>query len=195
MSWFGQVEGDTWQMDVNAVVAGIGLGIIRHYKVRVTHRSRLLSLIADITSWAKHEPIRETEFMTKWKNAVGDAFEPVVSLQLLSVRPLSQVFFEDGWIADTNTRARRQGNYLRNTSDVSGATLSYLAASTLPTDPAARFAELFLTRPRWKSDEVVPFLSDIAVNSKERDRLLLKYARTVTTPEGTWYTARVGYHN
>ncbi|KAN0090893.1 Sister chromatid cohesion protein Dcc1 [Tylopilus felleus] len=150
MSWFGQVEGDTWQMDVNAVVAGIGLGIIRHYK---------------------HEPIRETEFMTKWKNAVGDAFEPVVSLQLLS------------------------GNYLRNTSDVSGATLSYLAASTLPTDPAARFAELFLTRPRWKSDEVVPFLSDIAVNSKERDRLLLKYARTVTTPKGTWYTARVGYHN
>lgn len=88
-----------------------------------------------------------------------------------------------------------QGNYLRHPSDVSGASLSYLAAPTLPTDPAARFAELFLTRSRWKSDEIEPFLSDIAVNSKERDKLLLKYARAMTTPEGTWYTARVGYNN
>ncbi|KAH0827514.1 sister chromatid cohesion protein Dcc1 [Lanmaoa asiatica] len=150
MSWFGQVEEDTWKMDINAVVAEIGLGILRHYK---------------------HEPILETEFMSKWKNAVGDAFESVVSLQLLS------------------------GNYLRNPSDVSRTTLSYLAASTLPTDPAARFAELFLTRPRWKSDEIEPFLSDIALNSKERDKLLLKYARAMSTPEGTWYTARVGYNN
>ncbi|KAI9572170.1 sister chromatid cohesion protein Dcc1 [Boletus coccyginus] len=143
MSWFGQVEEGTWKMDVNAVVAEIGSGILRHYK---------------------HEPILETEFMTKWKNAVGDAFESAVSLQLLS------------------------GNYLRNASDVSGATLSYLAASTLPTDPAARFAELFLTRARWKNDEIEPFISDIALNSKERDKLLLKFART-------WYTARVGYNN
>ncbi|KAF8558056.1 hypothetical protein OG21DRAFT_1504749 [Imleria badia] len=150
MSWFGQVGEGTWKMDVKAVVAEIGLGILRHHK---------------------HEPILETEFMTKWKNAVGDAFESAVSLQLLS------------------------GNYLRNPSDISGATLSYLAASTLPTDPAACFAELFLTRPRWKSDEIEPFLSDVAVNSKERDRLLLKYARAMTTPEGTWYTARVGYSN
>lgn len=33
MSWFGQVEKGTWKMDVDAVVAEIGLGIIRHYKV------------------------------------------------------------------------------------------------------------------------------------------------------------------
>lgn len=33
MSWFGQVEEGTWKMDVNTVVAEIGLGIIRHYKV------------------------------------------------------------------------------------------------------------------------------------------------------------------
>lgn len=33
MSWFGQVEDGTWKMDANAVVAEIGLGIIRHYKV------------------------------------------------------------------------------------------------------------------------------------------------------------------
>ncbi|KAF8441493.1 sister chromatid cohesion protein Dcc1 [Boletus edulis BED1] len=135
---------NTWKMDVNAVVAEIGLGIIRHYK---------------------------TEFMTKWKNAVGDTFESAVSLQLLS------------------------GNYLRNTNNVLGMTLNYFAASALPTDAAARFAELFLTRPRWKGDEIEPFLSDISVNAKERDKLLLKHARAITTPEGILYTARVGYNN
>lgn len=33
MSWFGQVEDGMWKMDANALVAEIGLGIIRHYKV------------------------------------------------------------------------------------------------------------------------------------------------------------------
>ena len=33
MSWFGQVEAGTWKMHVDAVVAEIGLGILRHYKV------------------------------------------------------------------------------------------------------------------------------------------------------------------
>ncbi|KAF8844679.1 hypothetical protein BDN67DRAFT_894275 [Paxillus ammoniavirescens] len=150
ISWFGVVKEGVWKMDVNALVAEIGLGIIGHYK---------------------HDPILETEFMTKWKNAVGDAFESVVSLQLLS------------------------GNYLRNSNDFSGATINYFPSSSLPTEPAARFTELFLTRQRWKSDEIEPFLSDVAVGSKERDKLLLKYARATTTPEGTWYTARVGYNN
>jgi len=43
MSWFGQVEEGTWKMDVNAAVAEIGLGILRHYKVPSSHRSSLLS--------------------------------------------------------------------------------------------------------------------------------------------------------
>lgn len=34
----------------------------------------------------QHEPISATEFMTKWKRAVGDAFESIASLRLLSVR-------------------------------------------------------------------------------------------------------------
>ncbi|KAH7888573.1 sister chromatid cohesion protein Dcc1 [Phlebopus sp. FC_14] len=150
VSWFGNIKGELWEMDVDAVVSEIGLGILRHHK---------------------HDPTRETEFMTKWKSAVGDSFETAISLQLLS------------------------GNYLRNASDFSEATLSYFPSSALPNDPPARFVELFLTRHRWKGDEIAPFLSDIAVNSKERDKLLLKYARAITTPEGVWYTARVGYNN
>lgn len=152
ISWFGLVKEGLWEMDVNAVVAEIGLGILRHYK---------------------HETIPESEFLSKWKNAVGDTFESFVALSLLS------------------------GNYLRtppkdtNKDDA----LNYFPASELPTDPAARFIELFLARKRWTGDEIEPFLTDIAVNSKERDKLLLKHARAIVTPEGTMYAPRVGCNN
>lgn len=68
--------------------------------------------------------------------------------------------------------------------------LVYFPASGLPVDPASRFADLFLTRSRWKADEIAPFLIDIVVDNKERDKLLLKFARAVTDTDGVWYTAR-----
>lgn len=61
-------------------------------------------------------------------------------------------------------------------------------------DPAPRFADLFVTRSRWRGEEIAPFLSDIAVDSKERDKLLLKFARATTDPQGVWYTARAQYN-
>jgi sister chromatid cohesion protein DCC1 len=73
-------------------------------------------------------------------------------------------------------------------------TLSYFPASSLPVDPAARFADLFLTRSRWSGDDIAPFLAEIAINSKERDRLLLKYARATTNAQGICYTARAQYN-
>jgi len=97
----------------------------------------------------------------KWKAAVGDTFEASVSLTLLS------------------------GNYL-----VSSDMLTYFPSSGLPVDPSNRFADLFLTRPRWKADDIVPFLSDIAVSNKDRDKLLLKHARAITDGQGLWYTRR-----
>lgn len=72
--------------------------------------------------------------------------------------------------------------------------LKYFPASALPIEPAARFSDLFLTRDRWKADDLTPFLADIAVDSKERDKLLLKHARALTDAEGVWYTARVKYN-
>lgn len=152
ISWFGPIKEGLWEMDVNAVVAEIGLGILRHYK---------------------HDAIVESEFLSKWKNAVGDTFESFVALSLLS------------------------GNYLRTPPKDTDKddTLNYFPASELPTDPITRFVELFLTRKRWTSDEIEPFLTDIAVNSKERDKLLLKHARAIATPEGTVYGSRVGCNN
>lgn len=90
-----------------------------------------------------------------------------------------------------------QGNYLTSTdalADPHVPLLTYYPSSSLPVEPGARFAELFLARPRWKVDEIAPFLADIAVDNKERDKLLLKHARALTDAQGIWYTARAKYN-
>ncbi|KAI0344567.1 hypothetical protein BDW22DRAFT_1060919 [Trametopsis cervina] len=117
----------------------------------------------------KHEAIPEALFIQKWKTAVGDTFESKVDLKLLS------------------------GNFLARTpslSHLSSSELLYFPASELPEDPAARFTDLFLARSRWKAEEITPFLADIVVDNKDRDRLLLKHARAITDVDGVWYTAR-----
>ncbi|KAG6821634.1 hypothetical protein H0H93_000143 [Arthromyces matolae] len=114
-----------------------------------------------------HDPVSQSELIAKWKSSVGDTFESFVALELLS------------------------GNYLVSINDPES--LTYFPASALPVDPARRFADLFLTRSRWKGKDIAPFLSDIAVDSKERDKLLLKFARATTDAQGVWYTARTQY--
>lgn len=102
--------------------------------------------------------------MKQWKSIVGDTFEKYVDLALLS------------------------GNYLVSPNDEE---MLYLPAHSLPMDAAARFTELFQIRPRWKAQDILPFLSDIVIDSKERDKLLLKFARVATDADGVWYTTRV----
>ncbi|KAF9648550.1 hypothetical protein BDM02DRAFT_3155665 [Thelephora ganbajun] len=117
----------------------------------------------------RHDPIDEKEFLDKWRNAVGDTFASQADLSLLS------------------------GNYLVSTKPQShppSNQLTYFPSSELPLEPLARFSDLFLTRSRWKAEEIAPFLDDIAIDRKERDKLLLKYARALTTPGGTYYTSR-----
>ncbi|TBU30244.1 sister chromatid cohesion protein Dcc1 [Dichomitus squalens] len=153
MSWFGRFDEDagTWEMDVNAVIREVGLGILRAYR---------------------NEPTPEKAFLGEWRKAVGDTFEEHVSLPLLA------------------------GNYLTSPdtlADPPTSLLTYFPSSELPAEPGARFVELFIARPRWKIEEIAPFLADVAVDAKERDKLLLKHARTVTDPDGIWYTARAKY--
>jgi hypothetical protein len=71
-----------------------------------------------------------------------------------------------------------------------GALYTYFPCAELPTDPAIRFADLFLTRERWKAEHIKPYLSDIAVDAEDLDKLLLKYARALTDKDGSWYMAR-----
>lgn len=148
MAWFGEIRNGRWKMDVDATVKEVGLGILKAYR---------------------NDAIPETDFLVKWRTAVGDTFESAVDLKLLL------------------------GNYLSNPAPFSTShtpLISYFPASELPNDPPARFADLFLTRQRWKADDISPFLADIVVDNKERDKLLLKYARAITDKDGVWYTAR-----
>lgn len=85
-----------------------------------------------------------------------------------------------------------KGNFIVS-NQLGSSLLTYFPASALPAEPAARFADLFLARPRWTGDDISPFLADIAVNTKERDKLLLKYCRTVTDSGSIWYMARTQY--
>ncbi|KAG0177819.1 Sister chromatid cohesion protein DCC1 [Apophysomyces sp. BC1021] len=62
--------------------------------------------------------------------------------------------------------------------------VAYFPVSELSTDPAQRFATLFRRKKLWGSDEITPFLSDIASDSKKRDALLLKYARAQKSDGG-----------
>ncbi|TFK82179.1 hypothetical protein K466DRAFT_603889 [Polyporus arcularius HHB13444] len=153
LGWFGRVDENrgTWEMNVDAVIREVGLGILRVY-------------------W--NDPAHDKAFLAQWRKAVGDTFEDKVALPLLS------------------------GNYLTSIDSLSEppkTLLTYFPSSELPVEPGARFAELFLARPRWKIEEISPFLADISVDAKERDKLLLKHARTVTDPEGIWYAARAKY--
>ncbi|KIY74039.1 hypothetical protein CYLTODRAFT_364313 [Cylindrobasidium torrendii FP15055 ss-10] len=113
-----------------------------------------------------NKPISRQALLTQWRDAVGDTFSGAVALPLLA------------------------GNFLTEPSDG----LTYYPSASLPTEPARRFADLFLVRSRWKADDIAPFLEDITMDQKEREKLLLKYARAVTDPQsGVLYTARAQY--
>ncbi|KAI0720887.1 sister chromatid cohesion protein Dcc1 [Fomitopsis betulina] len=121
----------------------------------------------------KDDTLPLDEFLNKWRQSVGDTFEADVSLDLLT------------------------GSYLAQTDDLQDppiTALTYFPTSQLPIDPAARFTDLFLTRARWRAEEITPFLEDIVVDGKERDKLLLKYTRAITDSAGVWYTARAKYN-
>lgn len=123
----------------------------------------------------KDKPIEQSAFLKAWKEAVGDTFEATAELPLLSGNYLTSKDTTAKYASDRKTY------------------LTYFPLDSLAMEPAARFQELFLTRTRWKADEITPFLDDIAVNSRERDKLLLKFTRSTTDAEGAWYTGRAMY--
>src|ERR1700733_10556399 len=90
-----------------------------------------------------------------------------------------------------------QGNYLSSESDpfpTTARTLLYFPSGDLPTLPAERFRDLFLTRQKWRADVLIPFIDEITVDNKVRDKLLLKFCRPMTDNAGrVWYTGRGNY--
>jgi sister chromatid cohesion protein DCC1 len=83
---------------------------------------------------------------------------------------------------------------MSGTSSLDEEKIRYYPRSALPLDAAARFGALFSIHTRWKAEDIEPFLSDIAMDSKERDKLLLKYGRALADSGTVWYTAKAKYN-
>ena len=105
MSWFGEVKEGKWAMDVDATVKEVGVGIFRAYKVC---SSIVEAFVRADDVRVKDDPIAEPDFIAKWKTTVGDTFQDVVDMKLLSVCP--QLLL----ISQLNLDALQQGYYLSN---------------------------------------------------------------------------------
>lgn len=70
--------------------------------------------------------------------------------------------------------------------------ICYFPTHALPAHPQTRFADLFLTRTRWRPDEMEPFLRGLFPmgDTKARDKLVAKFVRVVKEREGTWWYPR-----
>ncbi|KIR32228.1 sister chromatid cohesion protein DCC1 [Cryptococcus deuterogattii MMRL2647] len=118
---------------------------------------------------------KRDEFMSEWQEEVGETWREYTDLKLL------------------------EGEYLLSpppSSALSFASpsplISYFPLASLPLQPAERFAELFLTRQRWRPEDMAPFLRGLTRDgdSKGRDKLVAKFVRIVKEKDGTWWYPR-----
>lgn len=69
--------------------------------------------------------------------------------------------------------------------------IQYFPVGELSTDPPQRFAALFSEKPLWTLNEIQPFLIDLAPSKKEREHLLLKFARSHRSKNTISYGSRI----
>ncbi|EJU04162.1 hypothetical protein DACRYDRAFT_114561 [Dacryopinax primogenitus] len=137
-------------------------------------RADMAGLVREIglglLSELRDNPMTEHEFVTHWEKKVGDSFTGEITMELL------------------------HGHYLR--PEPPSKHLLYFPHTALPSAPAARFADLFLARPRWLGDDLEPFLRGLpgGENKSVRDALLVKFARKSGGEDGCiWWSARANY--
>jgi len=68
--------------------------------------------------------------------------------------------------------------------------IKYFPSTTLPDTARDSFIELFKVRPKWKYDEIVPYLINIVDPGSTIEQLLAKYTRINQTPQGKIYSSR-----
>ena len=72
----------------------------------------------------------------------------------------------------------------------SPATIRLFPEYNLPIVTQDRLSVLFAAKPKWKHDEIMPFIANLAVTEQAASVLLTKFCR-VTSPEGVkTYSAR-----
>ena len=65
--------------------------------------------------------------------------------------------------------------------------LRALDVSTLPHDPASRFAVLFNVKSRWAMEELRPYMVELLPPGKTVEHLVLRHARSVLDKDGSRY--------
>ncbi|KZT62015.1 hypothetical protein CALCODRAFT_463443 [Calocera cornea HHB12733] len=166
IAWYGDVSEERWRADMASLVREIGLGLLTELR---------------------DNPMTEAEFMTLWEKKVGDSFANEITLDLLHVRLTNRV---PRLIYLTIS----QGYFLQ--PEPPSKALVYFPHTALPATPAARFADLFLARPRWLSEDMEPFLKGLPGGDSKtvRDALLVKFARKSEAENGTvWWSTRANY--
>ncbi|CEI92736.1 hypothetical protein RMCBS344292_06989 [Rhizopus microsporus] len=108
------------------------------------------------------------EFLQMWKTLGHNLFEPKLE------------YLHGLFIMYENVKMQQIERYIQ-----------YFPISELSTDPAKRFSALFAAKPLWTTEDIEPFLNDLAPTKKEREALLLKYTRTHRTKDTVLYASRI----
>ncbi|KTW26645.1 hypothetical protein T552_02654 [Pneumocystis carinii B80] len=110
----------------------------------------------------KSTPISYNEFIEKWRSTIPEPFSALTELSLL------------------------EGQYLL----IEPSMIQYFPEDILPMDPAMRFRELFLVRPKWNLSDILPYIRGLATDETKVDSLLRKFTRKQTLNQQTIVIAR-----
>lgn len=108
------------------------------------------------------------DFMTYWKSMGHDIFEPDLAY-------LKGLFVQ----------------YETVKFQITEKYIYYFPVNQLSTEPPQRFAALFSEKPLWSLEEIEAFLDDLAPTKKEKETLLLKFARAHRNQNTTLYGSRI----
>ncbi|CAO3612565.1 unnamed protein product [Mucor hiemalis] len=108
------------------------------------------------------------DFMTYWKSMGHDIFEPELT------------YLKGLYVQYETVKFQVTEKYIY-----------YFPVNQLSTEPPQRFAALFSEKPLWSLEEIEAFLDDLAPSKKEKETLLLKFARAHRTQNTTLYGSRI----
>lgn len=190
VEWFGSSKGDgRWELDIVKVAKAVGSELLAGDRVSFTIRYEVASCrLMTNPLMLQNKVVPVDKFVESWREAMGEQYAAQCDLSLLQVSRTIRARFDESLYG-----AQPQGTYLLNPSrtTATSSTLTYFPISSLPLDPASRFSELFSVRQKWRTDEIAPFLQDLAIDGKKRDALTLKFVRKVKGDDGVnYYTSR-----
>ncbi|KAJ9104618.1 hypothetical protein QFC21_002116 [Naganishia friedmannii] len=164
--------GEVWRAHLPRLVKELGKG--------------LLSLESTL------DPPTADDFIERWKEQIGPEYEHLLTMGILEIPAHTPHF--------PYACHYQQGEYLLKQPSSASLIRSPLvvpfSVTSLPTDPAQRFSDLFATRSQWRPEDMQPFLRGLtpAGDRKALDKLVVKYVRVVKGSGKNGAGAEVWWH-